>query len=86
MNRHPIVHRVPICSLRPAPAWACIAGTLMLAGCYERTVNAKGLGATNSTVQQGYRSDTALDRAWDSMFSDPRESKPVPRNPGATSR
>lgn len=62
---------------------ACLA-TLVVAfsGCYERTVSAKGLGAKGTTVQEGYRSNTALDRAWDSLFSDPKESKPVPRNPG----
>ena len=62
---------------------ACFA-TLVVAftGCYERTVSAKGLGAKNTTVQEGYRSNTALDRAWDSLFNDPKEAKPVPRNTG----
>ncbi len=58
---------------------ACVMG---LCGCYERTVSAKGLGAKGTTVQEGYRSDTALDRAWDSLFSSPKEAKPVPRNTG----
>lgn len=58
------------------------ASIAMLGGCYERTVSAKGLGARNTVVQEGYRSNTALDRAWDSLFADPAESKPVPRNAG----
>lgn len=58
---------------------ACAVG---FCGCYERTVSAKGLGAKGTTVQEGYRSDTALDRAWDSLFANPKEAKPVPRNQG----
>lgn len=58
---------------------------LVAGGCYERTVSARGIGAMGTRVQEGYRSDTAMDRAWDSMFADPRESKPVPKNPGVGS-
>ncbi|GEM_PF-1390995 len=63
-----------------------LTAVLVLTGCYERTVSAKGLGANSTTVQEGYRSDTSLDRAWDSMFSNPREAKPVPKNAGVTPR
>ncbi|MBS0195776.1 MAG: hypothetical protein JSR77_03370 [Planctomycetes bacterium] len=41
-------------------------------GCYERVVRSDGIGASHSDVQPEYRSDTALDRAWDSMFSPPK--------------
>lgn len=40
-----------------------------LSGCYERVVGAKGVGASYADVQSEYRSNTALDRAWDSMFT-----------------
>jgi hypothetical protein len=64
-----------------------VIGSIVVAagGCYERTVSAKGIGAMGTNVQDGYRSDTAMDRAWDSMFADPRSAKPVPKNPGVGS-
>jgi predicted small secreted protein len=54
-----------------------------LAGCYERTTKARGVGAMGRSAQSGYRSDTAADRAVDSIFSDSRDSKPSPKNPGS---
>jgi hypothetical protein len=34
------------------------------------------------SLEPSYRSDTAADRWVDSLFGDPRESKPAPKNPG----
>ena len=41
----------------------------LLAGCYQRVVSSRGLGG--GTVQESYRSDTAADRAVDSLFGPP---------------
>jgi hypothetical protein len=49
----------------------------LLSGCYERVVSARGIGSEKYTVRNSYRSDTALDRAWDSMTG---ESKPEKRS------
>jgi hypothetical protein len=54
-----------------------ICGLLVVccsAGCYERVVSAKGLGASRFNVQESGRSNTAADRAFDSLFQS--ESKP----------
>jgi hypothetical protein len=40
---------------------------LPLAGCYKRVVATHGLGATGVRTQPSYRSDTAADRAADSL-------------------
>lgn len=46
-------------------------GVLALgAGCYERTVSARGMGTTRGDVQEPYRSETALDHAFDSLTGD----------------
>jgi hypothetical protein len=55
---------------------------LALAGCYERTVKARGVGAMGKSLEPSYRSNTAADRAIDSLFSDPRDAKRAPKNPG----
>ena len=45
-------------------------GLLTVAGgCYERVVASKGLGS--DSIQPTYRSNTAADRAYDSMFGTP---------------
>jgi hypothetical protein len=41
-------------------------------GCYERVVGASGIGASASTVEPSYRSNTAADRAFDGMVETPR--------------
>ncbi|HLP83675.1 MAG TPA: hypothetical protein VK157_04945 [Phycisphaerales bacterium] len=53
-----------------------------ISGCYERTIKSRGIGGMGKSTQSGYRSDTAADRAVDSIFSDPRDAKPAPKNPG----
>jgi hypothetical protein len=78
----PMPTRTRAKSLQVASGLSLALFAIFASGCYERTVHAKGIGAMGTKVQEGYRSDTAADRAWDSMFSDPRESKPVPKNPG----
>jgi hypothetical protein len=53
---------------------ACLllaAGALM-GGCYERTVSTRGIGGVGSTTQKEYRSNTAADRAMDSLLGRPR--------------
>lgn len=57
-----------------ATVFAVLCG---MTGCYERVVGAKGLGASYSTIQPEYRSDTAADRAWDTMFN---PAKPTSRS------
>lgn len=47
----------------------------LTAGCYERTVSAKGLGTTKGDVQAPYRSETALDHAFDSVTGNAPPSK-----------
>jgi len=37
------------------------------AGCYKRVVSSKGFGGMGTTIQDPYRSDTAADRAVDSL-------------------
>jgi hypothetical protein len=60
------------------PRSVCFAALLTLpalfalAGCYERVVDARGIGTDSVNVQKPYRSDTALDRAVfpDNSFKD----------------
>lgn len=54
---------------------------LTVAGCYERTVYAQGMGAKGKTIQKPYRSETSLDKWWDSEVMG---EKPVKRRPGGT--
>lgn len=63
--------------MKPRPravrSWALAAGSVCVAlgglcGCYERVVAAKGFGSDRYAVEESYRSDTALDRAWDGSF------------------
>jgi hypothetical protein len=61
---------------------ASLLALVALGGCYERTVKARGVGAMGKSLEPSYRSDTAADRWVDSLFGDPRESKPAPKNPG----
>jgi hypothetical protein len=58
---------------------ASLAGLLLLAacalslsGCYERTINARGIGAINKNIQKPYRSETVLDKAVDASFGQQR--------------
>jgi hypothetical protein len=61
-----VLRRIVIC---------CLASfALSGAGCYERVVSTKGLGGVGTAVQQPYRSNTAADRAFDSMLGN--EQKP----------
>lgn len=50
---------------------ALVAAMGVCGGCYERTVSAKGLGATGMTIQPSNRSNTALDRWYDRVTSEP---------------
>ncbi|MCX5690579.1 MAG: hypothetical protein NTV94_12495 [Planctomycetota bacterium] len=66
-----------------------LAGAACLGGCYERVVSANGIGASTASVQDSYRSNTAADRAIDSVVSKPKPSSraqrwvdPGSRNPG----
>jgi hypothetical protein len=52
------------------------AGLIGLAGCYERVVGARGLGADQYTVSEPYQSDSAVDR-W--LFGEQRSSGPSRR-------
>lgn len=55
-------------------------------GCYERVVRAEGLGAQGVAVQKPYRSETALDRAFDgngSGFGSSSGSTTAPKAPTA---
>lgn len=61
---------------------ASLLAIAALGGCYERTVKARGVGAMGKSLEPSYRSNTAADRAIDSLFADPREAKPAPKNPG----
>jgi hypothetical protein len=44
------------------------AVVLVMGGCYERTVSTRGLGGVGKKTQSEYRSNTAADRAVDSML------------------
>ena|SRR5215831_3143585 len=46
----------------------------LLGGCYQRVVSSKGLGGMGTTVEEPYRSNTAADRAVDSMFGQPEKT------------
>jgi hypothetical protein len=51
----------------------CLALPL-LGGCYQRVVSSKGFGGMGTTVEEPYRSNTAADRAVDSMFGPPEKT------------
>jgi hypothetical protein len=57
---------------RIALSLASLSAILLATGCYERVVGAKGMGASYADIQPGYRSDTAADRAFDSLISSPK--------------
>jgi len=48
----------------PLVVFGCV---LLMSGCYERTVSTRGLGGVGKKTQTEYRSNTAADRAVDSM-------------------
>ena len=48
---------------RPAAAGVGALLLVLIGGCYERVIGAKGLGAGGTTIHKPYASDTALDRA-----------------------
>lgn len=58
-----------------------VLATLTLAACYERTTFAQGMGAKSMTIQKPYRSESSLDKWWDSTVMG---EKPVQRRPGGT--
>jgi hypothetical protein len=62
---------------RAFPLFTLLAMTLLLPACYERTIATKGLGGTGMRTQQPYRSETAADRAVDSMMG--RQTKHMTR-------
>lgn len=70
------VRTSPALRSRVLPAIAVAACGLALSGCYERVVSSKGVGAKQE--QQGYRSDTFLDRAYDDLTG-ANEKPPPPR-------
>ncbi len=53
---------------------ALISCLAILPGCYERVVSSKGVGAKQEA--EGYRSNTALDRAYDDLVG--ANDKPPP--------
>jgi hypothetical protein len=42
---------------------------LLLGGCYTRVTNTKGINGSRHTVQESYRSETFLDKAFDSLLN-----------------
>lgn len=62
-TKRPCLARVVLVLLLP---------TALGAGCYERVVRANGIGSTNTAVQDGYRSNTAADRAVDRIIATPQ--------------
>lgn len=67
-----------------------VVAAVSLGGCYERVVSANGIGASSADVQGGYRSNTAADRALDSVISKPKPASrsqrwvdPGSREPGS---
>lgn len=65
--------------MNPTPTRAIFAGLCLIAlgagGCYSRTVETRGVGGRTTSVQKSYRSDTSLDRAYDSTFG-PAKKQP----------
>lgn len=58
----------------------CTLGIGMLTGCYERVVSARGIGASQYTVQSSNRSNTALDRWYDDLVGNtPTNQDPMAR-------
>jgi len=69
--------RTPVSRRRIELALAAIAigaAALAATGCYERVVSSRGIGTSRKAVQKPYRSDTALDRAYDSSFGPPKKT------------
>ncbi len=71
-----------------APGLCLLA--LAIPGCYERVVEARGIGTDGVAVQRSYRSDTALDRAVfpdsksnDKGFSSSTLPSNAPRSPSS---
>jgi hypothetical protein len=62
---------------RATPLLILLALLVLLPACYERTVATKGLGGSGVRTQQPYRSETAADRAVDSMIG--RQTKHMTR-------
>jgi hypothetical protein len=67
-----------------------LIGIVGLGGCYERVVSSNGIGSNAADVQGGYRSNTAADRAFDSLSQTPKPSSrsqrwvdPGSREPGS---
>lgn len=64
--------------------------SVSIPGCYERVVEARGIGTDGVAVQKPYRSDTALDRAVfpetrssDKGFSSSTLPSNAPKNPSS---
>ena len=68
-----------VCGLCLVAVVGCVGG------CYERVVSANGIGASSADVQDGYRSNTAADRAFDSVVSKPKPAARAQRwvDPGS---
>lgn len=53
------------------------AGSLAVvggAGCYEQTVQSRGMGSSRGSVSPVYRSETVVDHAFDSLVGNPPSS------------
>lgn len=48
---------------RLLPAAVLVAVSVGSAGCYERVIDARGIGTDTVNVQKPYRSETAIDKA-----------------------
>jgi len=53
---------------------ASAAVLVCASGCYERTVESRGLGSSRGPVESVYRSETGIDRAFDSLIGNRRPS------------
>jgi hypothetical protein len=76
--------------MRRSAAWAVRVGSVAAcgviltaaAGCYERVVGAKGLGADQYGVQEPYQEQSAVDRwIWGDDAKDQARSGPTTKKP-----
>jgi hypothetical protein len=59
---------------------------LALPACYQQTISASGMGASRHRVQESQRSNTAADRAFDSLFGTEPKSTSRWQQPPSTPR
>ncbi len=65
---------------------ASLCTLALLGGCYQHVVSAKGMGASRHRVQESERSNTAADRAFDSLFGTPQPASRWEQPPSSPSR